>query len=78
MSTIRDPAYITDAGRTMMTTGGDVTYTKAVLYGQDISHLTSDQVKALTTIGILHVCGGDPVVGVPWLSRNSYSPRMWR
>ena len=27
---------------------------------------------------ILHVCGGDPVVGVPWLSRNSYSPRMWR
>ena len=51
MSTIRDPAYITDAGRTMMTAGGDVTYTKAVLYDQDISHLTSDQVKALTTIG---------------------------
>lgn len=51
MSTIRDPAYITDAGRTMMTAGGEVTYTKAVLYGQDISHLTSDQVKALTTIG---------------------------
>lgn len=51
MSTIRDPAYITDAGRTMMTAGGDVTYTKAVLYGQDISHLTSDQVKALTAIG---------------------------
>lgn len=51
MSTIRDPAYITNAGRTMMTAGGDVTYTKAVLYGQDISHLTSDQVKALTTIG---------------------------
>lgn len=51
MSTIRDPAYITDAGRTMMTAGGDVTYTQAVLYGQDISHLTSDQVKALTTIG---------------------------
>ena len=51
MSTIRDPAYITDAGRTMMTAGGDVTYTKAVLYGQDISHLTSDQIKALTTIG---------------------------
>ena len=51
MSTIRDPAYITDAGRTMITAGGDVTYTKAVLYGQDISHLTSDQVKALTTIG---------------------------
>lgn len=34
-----------------MTAGGDVTYTKAVLYGQDISHLTDDQVKALTTIG---------------------------
>nr|DAX91864.1 MAG TPA: hypothetical protein [Caudoviricetes sp.] len=51
MSTIRDPAYITDAGRTMLTAGGDVTYTKAVLYGQDISHLTDDQVKALTTIG---------------------------
>lgn len=51
MSTIRDPAYITDAGRTMMTAGGDVTYTKAVLYDQDISHLTSDQIKALTIIG---------------------------
>lgn len=51
MSTIRDPAYITDAGRTMMTAGGDVTYTKAVLYGQDISHLTADQVQALTSIG---------------------------
>lgn len=51
MSTIRDPAYITEQGRTMMTAGGEVTYTKAVLYGQDISHLTSDQVKALTTIG---------------------------
>jgi hypothetical protein len=35
----------------MLTAGGDVTYTKAVLYGQDISHLTDDQVKALTTIG---------------------------
>lgn len=50
MSQIRDPAYITEQGRTMMTAGGDVTYTKAVLYGQDISHLTSDQVKALTSI----------------------------
>ena len=34
MSQIRDPAYITEQGRTMMTAGGDVTYTKAVLYGQ--------------------------------------------
>ena len=51
MSTIRDPAYITNAGRTMMTAGGEVTYTKAVLYGQDISHLRDDQVKALTSIG---------------------------
>lgn len=51
MSQIRDPAYITEQGRTMMTAGGDVTYTKAVLYGQDISHLTDAQVKALTSIG---------------------------
>ena len=51
MSQIRDPAYITEQGRTMMTAGGDVAYTKAVLYGQDISHLTADQVQALTSIG---------------------------
>lgn len=51
MSQIRDPAYITDQGRTMITAGGDITYTKAVLYGQDISHLTDAQVKALTSIG---------------------------
>ena len=51
MSSIRDPAYITDTGQTMMTAGGDITYTKAVLYGQDISNLRTDQIKALTTIG---------------------------
>lgn len=51
MSTIRDPAVITNAGRQMMTAGGDNTYTKAVLYGQDISHLTNDQLEALTSIG---------------------------
>ena len=51
MSTIRDPAYITNAGRTMMTAGGDVTYTKAVLYGQDISGLSDSQIKALTSLG---------------------------
>lgn len=51
MSQIRDPAYITEQGKTMMTAGGDVLYTKAVLYGQDISHLTDAQVKALTSIG---------------------------
>ncbi|RVU73544.1 hypothetical protein EJK20_07880, partial [Lactobacillus xujianguonis] len=51
MSQIRDPAYITNAGKTMMTAGGDVTYTKAVLYGQDISHLRDDQIQALTAIG---------------------------
>lgn len=51
MSTIRDPAVITNAGRQMMTAGGDITYTKAVLYGQDISHLTNDQLEALTSIG---------------------------
>lgn len=50
MSQIRDPAYITEQGKTMMTAGGDVLYTKAVLYGQDISHLTDAQVKALTSI----------------------------
>ncbi|AYE61452.1 phage-like protein [Lactobacillus helveticus] len=51
MSTIRDPAYITNAGRTMMTTGGEVTYTKAVLYGQDISGLSDSQIKALISLG---------------------------
>lgn len=51
MSTIRDPAYITNAGRTMMTAGGEVTYTKAVLYGQDISGLSDSQIKALTSLG---------------------------
>lgn len=51
MSQIRDPAYITEQGRTMMTAGGDVTYTKAVLYGQDISHLTKEQLAGLTSIG---------------------------
>ena len=43
MSLIRDPATITKVGRQMMTAGGDITYTKATLYGQDISHLTKDQ-----------------------------------
>lgn len=51
MSTIRDPAYITNAGRTMMTAGGEVTYTKAVLYGQDISGLSDSQIKALISLG---------------------------
>ena len=51
MSTIRDPAYITNAGRTMMTAGGEVTYTKAILYGQDISGLSDSQIKALTSLG---------------------------
>lgn len=35
----------------MMTAGGDITYTKATLYGQDISHLTKDQLESLTSIG---------------------------
>lgn len=51
MSTIRDPAVITTAGRQMMTAGGDITYTKAILYGQDISHLTKEQLAGLTSIG---------------------------
>ena len=58
MSTIRDPATITSAGRRMMTAGGDITYTKAVLYGQDISHLTREQLESLTSIG-------NPLVTVP-------------
>ena len=58
MSTIRDPAYITNVGRTMMTAGGEVTYTKAVLYGQDISHLTKDQLESLTSIS-------NPLLTVP-------------
>lgn len=58
MSTIRDPATITKVGRQMMTAGGDITYTKAVLYGQDISHLTREQLESLTSIG-------NPLVTVP-------------
>lgn len=58
MSAIRDPATITKTGRQMVTAGGDITYTKAVLYGQDISHLTKEQVEGLTSIG-------DPLVTVP-------------
>ena len=51
MSTIRDPAVITTAGRQMMTAGGDIIYTKAVLFGQDISHLSQEQLVSLTSIG---------------------------
>ena len=51
MSSIRDPAIITNVGRQMMTAGGDITYTKAILYGQDISHLTKEQLEGLTSIG---------------------------
>ena len=58
MSTIRDPAVITNAGRQMMTAGGDITYTKAALYGQDISHLTKEQLEGLTSIG-------NPLMTVP-------------
>lgn len=58
MSTIRDPVVITTAGRQMMTAGGDISYTKAVLYGQDISHLTKDQLESLTSIG-------NPLMTVP-------------
>lgn len=58
MSTIRDPAVITTAGRQMMTAGGDISYTKAVLYGQDISHLTKEQLAGLTSIG-------NPLLTVP-------------
>lgn len=58
MSTIRDPAVITNAGRQMMAASGDITYTKATLYGQDISHLTKDQLESLTSIG-------NPLLTVP-------------
>ena len=58
MSLIRDPAVITTVGHQMMTAGGDITYTKAVLYGQDISHLTQAQLVSLTSIG-------NPLMTVP-------------
>lgn len=58
MSAIRNPATITSVGRQMMTAGGDITYTKAVLYGQDISHLTREQLESLTSIG-------NPLMTVP-------------
>lgn len=58
MSLIRDPATITKVGRQMMTAGGDITYTKATLYGQDVSHLTKDQLESLTSIG-------NPLLTVP-------------
>lgn len=51
MSSIRDPAVITSVGRQMMTAGGDISYTKAVLFGQDISHLSQEQLASLTSIG---------------------------
>ena len=58
MSLIRDPVIITAVGHQMMTAGGDITYTKATLYGQDISHLTKDQLESLTSIG-------NPLLTVP-------------
>lgn len=58
MSLIRDPVIITTAGSQMMTAGGDITYTKAALYGQDISHLTKEQLEGLTSIG-------NPLLTVP-------------
>lgn len=58
MSLIRDPVNITSTGRQMMTAGGDITYTKATLYGQDISQLTKDQLESLTSIG-------NPLLTVP-------------
>lgn len=58
MSLIRDPVIITAVGHQMMTAGGDITYTKATLYGQDISHLTKDQLESLTSIG-------NPLMTVP-------------
>ncbi|ADQ59132.1 Phage related protein [Lactobacillus amylovorus GRL 1112] len=58
MSLIRDPVIITAVGHQMMTAGGDITYTKATLYGQDISHLTKDQLESLTLIG-------NPLLTVP-------------
>lgn len=58
MSLIRDPVNITSTGRQMMTAGGDITYTKATLYGQDISHLAKDQLESLTSIG-------NPLLTVP-------------
>lgn len=58
MSAIRDPAYITDAGKSMLLAAGKISYTKAVLFGQDISHLTVEQIKALTSIG-------NPLLEVP-------------
>lgn len=58
MSLIRDPVIITAVGHQMMTAGGDITYTKATLYGQDISHLTKEQLESLTSIG-------NPLLTVP-------------
>ena len=33
---------------------------------------------ASDTIGILHVCGGDPSLGTIFWRSKSYSPRVWR
>ena len=33
---------------------------------------------ARLTIGILHVCGGDPILEYGWNVSTQYSPRMWR
>lgn len=58
MSLIRDPATITKVGKQLITAGGDITYTKATLYNQDISHLTKEQLENLTSLG-------SPVMTVP-------------
>ena len=49
-----------------------------IVFSTYVEVILSQWICGADSSSILHVCGGDPVVGVPWLSRNSYSPRMWR
>lgn len=60
----------TDKGKQILFGSGNVTYTKAELYDQDTSNLTSDEIKALTSLsGVLLSTGA----GVTSESKNTVS-----
>lgn len=60
----------TDKGKQILFGSGNVTYTKAELYSQDTSNLTSDEIKALTSLsGVLLSTGA----GVTSESKNTVS-----
>lgn len=42
------------------------------------SLIPPEELFSPATVGILHVCGGDPVISDFGGSKTAYSPRMWR